>query len=324
MPRKVWTGEEEFLILENIDKLSVKDMALAFNVSYNNMCEKLQRMKLKSKAAREILWSQEEEDLLNEHYAYAPADYLKSIFPNRTWAAIKSHATNRGLYRQSIDQVYCNYKIFDEWNEFTAYVIGLMLTDGHIHVEPTREYIQIELQARDRELLEKIVSRMQLAKPLYKHTDREFYKFTCANRNIIQQLISKGVPYEAKSYTVTFPKNVPNNLIRHLIRGAIDGDGWCTYRDNLRGQKIFLLGFCGTYDMVSNVKKFFPEDCSNNSLRFDGRYCYHLNITGKKAFKIAEWLYKDATIYMERKYNAYVSAKQKYAPSSEKSGEDTQ
>ena len=44
---------------------------------------------------------------------------------------------------------------------------------------------------------------------------------------------------------------IKNDLMSHLIRGIIDGDGWITKR----GQ----IGLCGNYQLVSQVKDYLVD-----------------------------------------------------------------
>lgn len=312
---KRWTKEEEMIIHENIGTMSVTELAQYFSVSYRNMCEKLQRMKLKSKEQRQILWSTEEEDILLQHYAYAPKDYILEKLPHRQWHSIQAHALRKGIQKISQDRTYVNYQFFDKWTEESSYVIGFMLADGYIRLGD-REYFQIETQSKDIDVLQKMVTAMNLRKRLYQHSKgKDSYKITCANKWMIRQLIEKGVtPYD-KSHSATFPNNVPDNMYRHLIRGLVDGDGWVSYRLDTRNHLNCFWGLCGTLSVVQGALQHIPIPIDNKVQLHNN--CYRIGLQGIKAFQVAEWLYQDSSIYMERKYQAYQEAKQKYAPSSE-------
>lgn len=60
------------------------------------------------------------------------------------------------------------------------------------------------------------------------------------------------------------------------------------------------------------IKELFPEKLDNIKISKSSNNCWRFNIEKQKAFNIAKWLYEDATIYLERKFQAYNNAKHIY------------
>ena len=96
-------------------------------------------------------------------------------------------------------------------------------------------------------------------------------------------------------------EQVPNNLIKHFIRGYFDGDGWFTNTENcfqvgIIGTEDFIKGFLDTVELENkNNKKIFTVHRENGVKRYVfGAYEDVLNFLN--------WIYKDATIYLDRKY----------------------
>ena len=298
MTRKYWITEEENFIKNNISIMSIDDFSRYFNLEKNKIIDKIHKMGLNSKKSRKIFWTTEEDNLLKEIFEYAPKNYIIEKIPNRSWAAILQRGIKYlNLRRLSQDHISVDYNFFSEWNNINAYVYGFILADGHVHYG-NKNYLQFEVALKDIDVLEKIKSSMKYSgKIIQKNTAR----LQINNKKIVKDLIEKGIPLNQKTYNSNFPSSLPKEFIKDFCRGVIDGDGWSYTSDN-----IYNLGLCGNFDLINKIKQNFPEDCSNNKIRKDkDSYCWRFNIKGKKALAIAKWLYEDAEIYLDRKYNAY-------------------
>lgn len=289
--------------------MSIKDFSNYFNVEYGKVVDKIHKMGLNSKKARHVIWTQDEDALLRLHFEYAPKDYLLNLFPNRSWAGIVQRGLKTlKLNRLSQDKTYINYLFFDTWNESSSYVHGFILADGHIHLG-NDNYLQIEVNGESLDVLERICHSMDYHGKIYHLKSRDTYKFQDKNVHLIEQLANSGIALNDKSHSAKYPIGIiPKKYLRDHIRGIIDGDGW-SYID---GNGIYNLGLCGTEDVVSNVKNLLIEDCSMNSVQHYEKNCWRFNIKGKKALRIAAWLYDEAEIYLEKKYNAYKYAYNDY------------
>ncbi len=100
---------------------------------------------------------------------------------------------------------------------------------------------------------------------------------------------------------------VPHELLKHsrdFWRGCIDGDGGVYWRKDNTGH----ITLCGTLETIFefaifctsyiDIKEKFPT-------KSNGKNLYQISYYGQDAIKIADYLYKDATIYLQRKYDIY-------------------
>ena len=120
-----------------------------------------------------------------------------------------------------------------------------------------------------------------------------------------EDLIKQGcVP--KKSLILKFPteQQVPNYLIKHFIRGYFDGDGWFSNTPS-----CFQVGIIGTEDFIKGFLNIIEIQNKNNKIftvhREDGakRYVFGgLN----DVTNFLNWIYKDANIYLDRKYEHYL------------------
>jgi hypothetical protein len=106
-----------------------------------------------------------------------------------------------------------------------------------------------------------------------------------------------------KTYNLKFPTEdqMPLNLLSHFIRGFSDGDGHiskdaCTMVatvDFCEGLKLFVENTLNLPTFVGNPK---GSDKRINRISISGAV---------NSIRFQDFLYKDATIYLQRKYDKY-------------------
>lgn len=317
-----WTQKDIDFLIKNISTMSTKDIADKIGHTYQATKKKLYELGIKAQEKRGITWNNDEIKLLKKHYPYASKEYLIKLFPNRTYINIRNKAEKIGLKRISQDRYYVNHEAFSEWNEYSAYFLGFILADGHLCYNGDK-YLQICVSIRDKDILEKFISYTEYAGSITKgHKEKHnvnisgdyisnvssTVRVTISNAKIVKDIIDKGVQAGNKTYTAKFPENIPNNMLRHFIRGVIDGDGWVTVSIN----DYVSLGVVGTESVVTGVRDNYPVDCAMNAVRHKGENYYDCIINGYKVMNILDWMYSDANVFLDRKYNKYIEAKNMY------------
>lgn len=208
------------------------------------------------------------------------------------------------MKRLSQDKYSIDYRFFDSWTEQSSYLIGFILADGYIKYENGKRNensLQIELSEIDQYFLINIKKLLKYEGPVRK-TKRGTAVLHIANKRIIQQLIEKGVPAEDKTASVIWPSGIPEEFFPHFIRGVFDGDGSVYLDGYLRFQIL------GTKNLLENIKMRIPFSSDRNKIRYrgdTGSDIYCLRISGKKAEELCNWIYNDATIFLERKRNKF-------------------
>ena len=205
--------------------------------------------------------------------------------------------------------------------EEQAYWLGFLYADGY--VKKTRSKDQqcfgITLSARDKEHLEKFKVSLSASHPIKIYSrlgKKDYCRIEFYNDKVSGDLIRLGC-VENKTLILDFPsgEQVPKELINHFLRGYFDGDGclsfwqkekssYLKFSFSVLGTQEFLKGFQKTLKMSFQFSQRFPERKKNN---------YTLSICGnQQIIKVCDFLYRDATIYLERKYEKYVLLKNKY------------
>lgn len=197
-------------------------------------------------------------------------------------------------------------------NQDKAYCMGLLYADG-CHCE-NNYTINLSLQERDKDILVKINQLIESNRPL-KFTDYNSknsnwsnqYQLLINSKYMSQQLSALGMMTN-KSLKLTFPDWLNDDLIPHFLRGYIDGDGHLS--NNPKDARMSLVG---TLDFCESVKAIIKDKLNINCSIY---FCHGvtdkptrtLQIAGRnQVSKFLDYIYKDANLYLERKYDVYKS-----------------
>lgn len=202
--------------------------------------------------------------------------------------------------KYTIDEYY--FKEID--TEKKAYWLGFLFADGYNH---TKKYVvKIALQERDGYILEFLKKEIKYTKPLSfvkkrKDTEQNQLVLTITDKRTSMFLENHGV-VQNKSHILKFPQNLRENLIIHFIRGVFDGDGFISnFFKNVRNDSC-TFSITGTYDICNNIGKYLYENINTTYSVKSSRNSFALYIGGRlQIAKIHKFLYKDATIFLERK-----------------------
>lgn len=177
-----------------------------------------------------------------------------------------------------------------------AYVLGWMFSDGNVRDEGKN---RIAINNKDIEILHKIKDILG-----YKGKIHEFDNGMvelCVNRiSMTRDLIKYGcVP--AKSLILQFPIWMPDELLSHFMRGCYDGDGGIHERKH------------GIYTSLTSSQDFIEAWSEKLTQLGIEHHIYKKNEdkptrmlhTSKmeSTVKLCQYLYKDATVYLQRKYD---------------------
>lgn len=187
--------------------------------------------------------------------------------------------------------------------EEDAYWLGFLYADGNVSLKENK--IELSLAELDYTHLEKFKQCTGLNNRICWRNKSKSYRFSFRSYEIKDNLINQGcIPQ--KSLTLSFPTNeqVPDYLLRHFMRGYFDGDGcFCNTTS------CFEASFLGTLNFINGFLLRGPEIFTKNDYGI-----YNGSSSGRiKKYSIyrhlikdfLDYLYKDASIYLDRKYNKY-------------------
>ena len=194
-------------------------------------------------------------------------------------------------------------------SEEKAYWLGFLYADGYVC--GTNNGVELSLKGEDKVHLEKFRQFLNC------RIDVKMGKVTCnrktfsrcrlylRDKHFHDKLIELGcVPN--KSLILKFPNHnifSNNNLIIDFIRGYIDGDGCLSYTSTGR----LSVQIIGTNEFLDGIMNIFPDifHKGKKDYKHPNSNTYTITCSCDKADKLTDTLYKNATVFLDRKYNRY-------------------
>lgn len=299
---------------------TVSEIAKEYNVSYQKVYGHVKDLMPRRRTYKDFT----ESDLNN-----IVELYLKHSMSTEQIA--QQFNTNRKTVSRLLNQLHIErsapsrrtYKLnehyFDQINTPTkAYILGLLYADGYNSL--TKSTIAISLQEEDKDLLEQIRKELESEKELefldysnkhdFGYNYKNQYRLLFFSKHMCTTLNNYGM-IPNKSLQLQFP-NISSDLYSHFIRGYFDGDGSFCIRQSQYGVRS-LITFTSTYEFCQRIQQIFQTVLQVPAGNIYDASCHNgitkvLSIGGTRQNKIIlDWLYKDASIYMERKYQYYLS-----------------
>ena len=208
--------------------------------------------------------------------------------------------------------------VFDKLDtEEKAYWLGFLYADGY--VSKTSNNVELSLKGDDVNHLEKYNKFLNNKAPIKlgktKVNNKEYVRCRCSvtDKHYHDRLIELGcIP--KKSLILKFPdKKMFDNeeLIRHFIRGYVDGDGCLTYTKTGR----LVIEIIGTKEFLSGILSLYPnyfKKCFHKDKRNLTSNTYFIACSCNNADLFASYLYDNSNIYLDRKYNRFAVLKRNF------------
>ncbi|WP_299831686.1 hypothetical protein [uncultured Metabacillus sp.] len=193
--------------------------------------------------------------------------------------------------------------------ESKAYWLGFIYADGCVttHKNSNSKILEIGLQLSDKDHLEKFKQDIETS---YRITEKKnSCRISIVSEKIFNDLNKYGI-VARKSNSIKPPRKdmIPEHLEHHFIRGIFDGDGGFTLGDKYL---TFAINFCGTKETCEYILDYFNLNVAINGKKGTNENFRQLRIKGNvQSLQIANKLYEDATVYLDRKYDQYTQLQQ--------------
>ncbi len=241
-----------------------------------------------------------------------------------------------------------NEDFFRHWSNEMAYVLGVIYTDGHINPGRKLDHFQktttmsprLVITQKEPELLSKVSKLMDCNMKLRYRKQLgiagAIYVFDVCSEKIYDDLVSFGLSPQ-KSKTMEFP-NIPQEFVRHFIRGCWDGDGSVFVdRGSIKASyisgsikfierlvdELYKIGISRTnvpYKFENGIRVRDPVAKEMLSKYPDGRLplrifkhpkanAFYIRIVTKETIeKLFHYFYDrvDESMYLCRKYNVFI------------------
>lgn len=225
-----------------------------------------------------------------------------------------------GIQREHRAKYFCNHKYLKSIDTAEkAYILGFIATDGNIHESKSNAHVlSIQLSSKDKEILEKIKDKFEYSGPLSdtcrvtNGIERSYTALRIASEDLCKGLKRVGITTR-KTHSIG-PLKIPTELMGHFLRGAYDGDGSIVIKSNKASlllpsaSKDFLVWIQQSIESILPLRTQVNIYKDKNHFRLD--YGSFPHVKGNAVSTILDYLYKDATIYLERKYQKYLEVKE--------------
>lgn len=198
-----------------------------------------------------------------------------------------------------------------------AYILGFLYADGNN--SPSKSTISLSLQEEDVDILEKMRNELKSSRPLEfidysnKHTFGYSYKNQyrlCLFSSHMCKTLEKLGMIQNKSLSLEFPKQLPQDLWRHFIRGYFDGDGSIYFRNKDKTSKCTMT-ITSTDSFCQEILHIFRQNLDGIGGNIYDASCHNgttkvVTLSGNRQVKtVLDWLYKDSELFLQRKWERY-------------------
>lgn len=285
----------------------------------------IRRHKLDFKSEKKINATKEQ---LDEAYKRLGSLSLVAKELGGTKEGIRNAMARHGLNIKPLTIHTHNDNFFKDDNELSFYWAGFIAADGCIGQRTkskngiktlSESYaLSIGLSIKDKEHVEKFKEHIQTTAPIGiylvknseqnpKWNDTEKAEIKITSQKIFTDLMRFNIT-QRKSLTYTFPEWIlDNKLLNHFMRGYFDGDGSFYIQEHKT--KSDQLYFCvrGTPEFLKVYRSVLEREnlvtTRDTEIRINsGQGTLEYGGNGVIA-RISNYLYNNATVYLNRKYN---------------------
>lgn len=226
-----------------------------------------------------------------------------------SFQTIVNHLKKNNIKYNTIKDKSINKNFFEKIDtEAKSYFLGFLLADGCIHSKKNK--ISFTLNSDDYYILEILKKEMNSSNQVrfYNKFDKRTGKkysssfFNFNGKKFKDDLLKHGIEQD-KTKNFIMPKNIPINLYNHFLRGLFDGDG------HVSKTRTFM-SFISTYEFLNFININFINNVGKIREIQKNKNVYRLEISeGKTCEDFLDYMYKNATIFLKRKYDSYLNLK---------------
>lgn len=308
---KPFTDEEKQQILELYhQKKRSKEIADILGMNYKRVNEFLHREGFSTPTSIYFKLTQEDiEDICSLYKQGLPACRIlekyndKVVSENSIIKVVRDNGFEvrpRGTFPNIKNEDF--FEIID--TEEKAYILGWLISDGYVIYPKGKKnpFWGITVKSSDKYILERFKEIIGIEKNIvdskrFRPNRKTKYTYESELVIISRKMVEDLAKYDIvprKCKTVTFPSNIRDDLIPHIIRGIFDGDG-CISKN--------LIGFYGNEKVLNKINSILQEKINLNKKEVKWRQtCFGFSFSAKQNVKdFYHYIYDNATIYLTRK-----------------------
>lgn len=154
---------------------------------------------------------------------------IAKVFGYKTRNSILQKLEKLNVKRRDWNEIQRNSKTYIEFsmksidNEYKAYFLGLLLTDGYMNLE--RGYIGLELT--DKDVIVFLSQYLNVKYTSIESKHKTMFRIILYGKDLLKELNRLGV-VQNKTFSLKGPDlyKYESRYLPYIVRGIIDGDGW--------------------------------------------------------------------------------------------------
>lgn len=212
----------------------------------------------------------------------------------------------RNIYERT-RKLKVNESYFDVIDtEEKAYWLGFLFADGCIKNNRNSYSVSLGVDEKDKEVIYKFKQslssehKVRIEKRPYNDKILTMYCISLTSHKLAQALIELGCK-PRKSLTTELPVKISDYFMRHFIRGYFDGDGCVGFKDT----KYYYpsVSICVSKKFGEQLKQFLAKEYNIKCSFYPTRTIYCLSMQCQQAIKFLNIIYKESSIFLQRKYD---------------------
>lgn len=301
MKRKTDQETEKEIIQLYQSGLSMTKVGARYNISGATVMKILNEYNIQ-KRTKGGIYKISEQEVINRYSNGESCQKIADSF-NVTFHTISSILEKNNIERKN---KYSNINLDEDYFENIdrpdkAYFLGFMLTDGNISSK--ENIIRLSLASKDEEILEVFKERTHSENKLCVREDESHSErtFQLRSNKWKDDLAKYGIV--PKKTSISQMPILQDNIMSHMIRGMIDGDGWISFKSH-------QIGFCGNEKMVTQLRDYLVDKLQVYPVKIIHAEENLWQITWaslKDINNIGNYIYQDKEdCFLTRKYNNFL------------------
>ena len=323
--RRTWDENELRFMRKAGSLLSVQAIAARLDRGVSSVEHKASRLRIslarpRAEGGRGITFSPEEDAILQQcANAEYPSFEEASGRLGRTIGSIKGRSERLQLSftsrkkRARNRRVYgADFRFFQHLDsELPVYWLGVLAADGSIFVSKkcVSASLRLSVQIRDRQWLETFRDDIQATHPfMFSSSGNGQIGINITSMEMFRDLVHGGLRPNKKYQGFDFP-DLPSSLIHHYVRGLFDGDGSVVRRRSNQDLQVTIAGQPNICNWILRTVREHTGVAGGSVLRpYKNARIRVFYLSGRlQVRRFYEWLYQDATRYLDRKHRRFES-----------------
>lgn len=220
---------------------------------------------------------------------------------------------DEGINTKTKNRYTLNENYFEKIDtERKAYWLGLLHADGHYGNDKFNN-ISISLMEEDKYILLDFMKDIDFSGKLRKaknsggyYTENEQYVLNFSSKKMCSD-IRKLYMRSGEDKTKKILPNIPEEFVRHFVRGFFDGDGSISISKNREQNRIrtrYVFSIIGEPSFLDELREFIPIKLIKGKCKTP--YLEYAVCNANSRLKMLyDYLYCDATACLKRKFNKW-------------------